>query len=411
MKKITMILSLLLLSCTLKAQLWRVQSEARTTYDASMNITAADSTRYYYAPLSGHGSNKMADTIKYSSAQQYYLYKGVMTPYGDILLHRFDTLDRIIGVITRAGIDTTYETGYTYAPGGKALLASKSYTKSSGPGQSYYKTWDTYSYTFDTAQRLLEMTHGVTNVTPPYQYHETTYYIYDTSGFLVRDSAYLFAPTSPTGSVHTTMTEYDNNTLGDSVEVRRYRWSIVDTSYHLQGAVKIYEYDTQRRIVKDSSKGINSYKYNYAPNGDLATVTYTQSGGGNLATYQYGTHGKIEQITTTGQLNANSFTTIHVYHYEAHWPKSVEGVNEPEMDITLYPVPASDILHITGEFDKPGKINVTITDMSGRQLNHMQVQTGHTLNMRLPVSQLPAGNYLLSFEQEGHILTKKFVVQ
>jgi hypothetical protein len=80
------------------------------------------------------------------------------------------------------------------------------------------------------------------------------------------------------------------------------------------------------------------------------------------------------------------------------------GVNENiNTEVTLYPIPASETLHIEGVNDG---ISITLYDLTGRKV--MQ----RSFTDEIPVSQLQGGLYFLNITTiDGKVITKKIIVQ
>ncbi|GAO28439.1 M6 family metalloprotease domain-containing protein [Geofilum rubicundum] len=73
-------------------------------------------------------------------------------------------------------------------------------------------------------------------------------------------------------------------------------------------------------------------------------------------------------------------------------------------DIQIFPNPVSDALSVQGIY---GDIEVSVFDLSGRVVRHMQVEAYYTFN--LPLSDLPSGVYLLKFRVGGKEFIRKIV--
>ncbi|MCB0696971.1 MAG: T9SS type A sorting domain-containing protein [Chitinophagaceae bacterium] len=412
MKTISITLLGILFSWYAHAQLWRVGAVVTTQRDASLKITYQDSTCYYY-DSSGRGSNKMADTILFTTSDRYSLQQGSMVKFGDVWAQKFDQQDRITSLVTlnNSSADTVSEDFYIYSPGGSRLLYSKEYTKYAGPNQPIYWAWDSYSYTFNTQGKLERLIYRQQWPSYPTLTTYTTIYTYDSSGFLINDStSYNSLPSQ--GKY--TRSEYENDLNGDSVITRHYTWDEVDTVYRLSLA-KAYTYDTARRVIVDSNiYGATNgavHWYTYHPNGDLYRDSFFTTISLGVSTYEYNTHDKIAKITTEEVYNSYKNTITKVYYYQHYWPKSVAGLDQLQADITLYPIPASGTLHLKGQFKEPGQLRMSITDITGRSLKQYTLHTGAELNVQLHIEDLAPGNYVMNFEQSGHTVSKKFVVQ
>jgi hypothetical protein len=80
-------------------------------------------------------------------------------------------------------------------------------------------------------------------------------------------------------------------------------------------------------------------------------------------------------------------------------------------DVTLYPVPARDHLTVVIKSDKAVRTDLQILDMNGRivRRNTTEIRTGNN-NIRMDVSVLAAGEYILVSSDPSILINKKFTV-
>jgi len=88
---------------------------------------------------------------------------------------------------------------------------------------------------------------------------------------------------------------------------------------------------------------------------------------------------------------------------------SNEDVDIPDNAIEIYPNPVKDILTVSLEAqDTSGDWNVSLTDLAGRNVSQRTIQQA-AFPLQLDVKNIPAGTYLLTFENNQQTLTKRFV--
>jgi hypothetical protein len=82
-----------------------------------------------------------------------------------------------------------------------------------------------------------------------------------------------------------------------------------------------------------------------------------------------------------------------------------------QFDVTLYPVPAQTDLNVVVKSDKSVKTDLQVLDMSGRIVlrTNTQINKGNN-NIKLDVSQLPGGQYMLVSSDPTLLINKKFTV-
>jgi hypothetical protein len=79
--------------------------------------------------------------------------------------------------------------------------------------------------------------------------------------------------------------------------------------------------------------------------------------------------------------------------------------------VTLYPVPAKDVVTLIVGSDKSIKTNLQVFDTKGRMLINMPVSiTSGTNNFKLEVHSLPAGEYILKGSNTNLEISKRFTV-
>lgn len=97
------------------------------------------------------------------------------------------------------------------------------------------------------------------------------------------------------------------------------------------------------------------------------------------------------------------------FHYETY-TLSVNEVTNNGGNARIYPVPASDVLHISLTWDEPQAANIVIYDVQGRVMNQWKTPTGITYNNALSVGNLAEGTYFIKITGEKGEIIQKLVV-
>lgn len=104
----------------------------------------------------------------------------------------------------------------------------------------------------------------------------------------------------------------------------------------------------------------------------------------------------------------DNYNYISLFYYENIMGSTNNENQLPEVELEVFPNPASSYLSITTDVDQ--EVNVMIYDQKGRLLlteNKVLVTDGYTVK----VDQFPQGTYLLKLEQDGALVaSKQFVV-
>lgn len=180
----------------------------------------------------------------------------------------------------------------------------------------------------------------------------------------------------------------------------------------------------------------NSGDYNYRDNmncrwmlriNDVSSITFTFEEMDispedhldfyNMATYPYTLLGSFSGSTNPGVITYNhnriqvSFVSdnyMNANGFKVLWSSSGTGIGELGTDVSVYPNPASDVLHVT--FTEPlDRIHVVLYDMVGKAV-FVQVYDYADL-IEIPVSKLTDGLYMLSMESSGRHTYQKIVVK
>ncbi|MBN2729717.1 MAG: T9SS type A sorting domain-containing protein [Bacteroidales bacterium] len=85
------------------------------------------------------------------------------------------------------------------------------------------------------------------------------------------------------------------------------------------------------------------------------------------------------------------------------------SIDEPEVDLDIYPNPASDILTINSASLIGEDISAKVYNAAGQTMLQSQIQ--YTGSMQLDVSTLDAGVYMVQIESENNVLNRKFIIE
>ena len=105
---------------------------------------------------------------------------------------------------------------------------------------------------------------------------------------------------------------------------------------------------------------------------------------------------------------------IYLQDFEARWKEQGVGTKEVPLEgfeATLYPNPSSDVLNIRLKNDFARDVTLTILNTNGQPLESIiyRNQLGE-LTKTIPLSNLAAGTYIVSFMLDGKFLTKTIQV-
>ncbi len=91
---------------------------------------------------------------------------------------------------------------------------------------------------------------------------------------------------------------------------------------------------------------------------------------------------------------------------------SIEKVTGSNDNFSVFPVPADNIIHLTNDGADWQNMNITLTDMTGRELwNSKNGELSQNNNrVTIPVSMLPSGTYILHIYSGSEMIVKKIEI-
>ncbi len=107
--------------------------------------------------------------------------------------------------------------------------------------------------------------------------------------------------------------------------------------------------------------------------------------------------------------NKNSVSILVVLE-EADAPIYGEGLEATTLGLVVYPNPTAGELIINFTTQNSGNANVDIVDLSGKNYSTKAIETFKGVNtLELNVSELPVGTYFVRMENDGEVISQKFV--
>jgi hypothetical protein len=113
--------------------------------------------------------------------------------------------------------------------------------------------------------------------------------------------------------------------------------------------------------------------------------------------------------TFTSSIIANTTMGVELYTYpnadtSAWYGNTSTGpVLSEGKSLSLYPVPAMDDLFIRHELKTSQPVNISVIDMTGKQVMRRDAQSVNESELRLDISSLPPGVYILQL-RNGEVL-------
>jgi len=118
----------------------------------------------------------------------------------------------------------------------------------------------------------------------------------------------------------------------------------------------------------------------------------------------------IDVTAYSGFINQSS--TIDYYYIDINEPLSIDEMGSKLHNISASPNPAVNYTMISFQAMENQTLNMVVTDLTGKVVMDETVNAQHgTNNVRLNVSELPAGIYIYSFVSGSSKISRKLVVK
>ncbi len=325
-----------------------------------------------------------------------YSTSGGLIPYRDSMTYAADGNISTIFEYTAESTTTVSDmvpeffATFTYGAAGR-LLADEQYRYYSGVWYPY----STFTYSYDAAGNLVlahQLDWNGTVFAPAYDYvleygtanrlvRYSIYDIRDTTTWLIIDDSMSYAP----GTSYPTFLCEKDYAFG----------SLRFMDITIKNITTLGKPDTVRHIAlgRDS----------LTVNGSSLTTLIYNSWANPVEEHIYADSYTATPVTETGRT---------FYYYETYDPAAVTDVHSYSVPgISLQPNPAgSSVTAVLSGTVSPGAVTVHIADMTGRVLSATNVvPVGN--RVQLSVADLPAGCYLLSATQNGHVLGREKLIK
>lgn len=270
---------------------------------------------------------------------------------------------------------------------------------------------DTFKYINPMYMRLMDST--------------VSEYTYDTAGNLTlfRALSVTFVPASYSYYYPTKyMYEYQYNSITKDLDQKLHEVPSTHGPGWFIDSIIYYTFDTSHNLVYEENPHYynNTFEYDTAHNLLSATYVVWNVGGPIKPSfrhfYSYNSDNLVTMFTyelydiASGKWKGQ--TQDRYYYITPPPPKrtAVGNVNQQMGSLLVYPSPANSVLNIDIHTQKELPIIIAIYDMQGRIWSQWQVDAALFSHSSIPVSQMPAGNYILNVKNESGQVSKMFTV-
>ncbi len=335
---------------------------------------------------------------------------------------------------------TTVEQLWHASSGSYVNDAQNLYTYTGNELQMYvYQVWDTVLSVWDNESKYQYTYDGSGNITD-----EVTLYWNTATSAWVSSYQYLYTYNSN----NKMLTEIDQSwDTSSAAWVNQYKYTYTydisnnyvvnevfaqwnsGTSAWDNGTMNIYTYDGSNDRLTDlvqnwsGSAWVNyslaTYSSFVAQNPQLEIdQTWNSGTSAFVNTTKYtNTYNSFNQLTESVSQTWNiggfwQYTTSdgdNRYHYQTY-STDVKAVVNNGSNVSIYPVPAKDNLHVDLNWDTPQPFTVYIYDMQGSLLSQWQVPSCSSYQTDIALNSLVEGSYFIRISGAGNSFFKRFVI-
>jgi len=96
------------------------------------------------------------------------------------------------------------------------------------------------------------------------------------------------------------------------------------------------------------------------------------------------------------------------YYYENYTPQGLTETNAISGNLTLYPVPVGDVLHVHANWNESQSSTLTMTDMTGKIVCSIKCPASKQATQKIDVTSFKPGIYTITMKGAQGMMTQKF---
>lgn len=181
----------------------------------------------------------------------------------------------------------------------------------------------------------------------------------------------------------------------NAVDTFRYTGSNMTYNVH-------YERNTGTGLWEDG-QGTDNY---YNATGSLdSQYSFDVTSSGNVpinkVKYKYTSYNhydKLDNYYHNGTVYSTTPDDTYQFYYDTYNTTGVSNTSRARNDISIYPIPAREMLNIRFEGKASGSVTVNILNMAGQLIQRTTLAAG---SLQLGISQLAPGNYVAAISDEN----------
>jgi hypothetical protein len=247
-------------------------------------------------------------------------------------------------------------------------------------------------FVYDSKNNLVSMVDSQWTATSGWMYNQRKTYTYNGDDNVLTYTLEKWDPVS----VQWSKSELYEYTYSNDL-VTEYTLSTWGGSSWVKNTNHLYSYDNNKNKIEDI---IQQW--------DAGSGTFVNK---KRQILSYNVHNQPEKIVTMTWYGYWSFSNDDEeirYYYQYYFPTSVSQVLTSQ-ELTVYPSPATDRLHIKLADNNAEKVTAAIYDYKGSVVRYWQ-SGAKAGEFDIPVQDLPAGTYVLTVNRNAERLSTRFLI-
>ncbi len=222
------------------------------------------------------------------------------------------------------------------------------------------------------------------------------------------------------------------NAANNKTTTLYYSWNSTSATWDTSGRIS-YTYDASDRLIESTYENYNVSISSWEPgskslfssfDGNNPQTIIMQSWDGGTMTYEnserenytYNSDGFItyfynqEYDYITGSWASTSFSYAERLRYEPYSTVSIAKTSNPSINLSVYPVPATNTITVDATGTSSQQYTITIADVAGRLYNTYSTSGQQNIHQTISVAHLQPGSYLLTLHTPSGNSVRQFTI-
>ncbi|RYE26516.1 MAG: T9SS type A sorting domain-containing protein [Sphingobacteriales bacterium] len=233
------------------------------------------------------------------------------------------------------------------------------------------------------------------------RYYE--YYTYDSQGRIEKMKTAGSSLYAVFDTIQMVTYEYDN--AGNRIQETNFGWDAAERKFK-KLAGYIYTYTQDNKVLTKLQRRYDTSGTHYTDTAELTNYTYDGFGLPHILQRKAWGSGRFPD-TAYKMRYVETYTAI----YELFWPTAVAEQQSTINNFTVYPVPASGNVSISGRFKEAQPLTVYINNLLGHKVKSWALAAAREYRHTFDIQNIPAGQYIITGDNGEEKVSRQFEVR